>query len=144
MDQRGSVRSFGLVNSLIILTPLAVHAFDCWLPHSFHCHSYVAVTGLPQPRKDHAIAMCRFARDILKRMRPLCKRLTRTLGPDTCELRIRIGLNSGPVTGGILRGERRRFQLFGDTGEFWLGEPNELLNASVSFLMRVSSSRVNK
>ena len=26
---------------------------------------YVAVTGLPDPRKDHAIAMCRFASDIL-------------------------------------------------------------------------------
>lgn len=27
----------------------------------------------------------------------------------------RIGLNSGPVTAGVLRGERARFQLFGDT-----------------------------
>jgi Adenylate and Guanylate cyclase catalytic domain len=28
---------------------------------------------------------------------------------------MRIGLHSGPITGGILRGERSRFQLFGDT-----------------------------
>lgn len=28
---------------------------------------------------------------------------------------MRIGLHSGPVTAGVLRGERSRFQLFGDT-----------------------------
>ena len=31
------------------------------------------------------------------------------------DLAMRIGLNSGPVTAGVLRGERARFQLFGDT-----------------------------
>jgi Adenylate and Guanylate cyclase catalytic domain len=83
-------------------------------PILFHS-SYMAVTGLPQPRNDHAVVMARFAKDILKRMRPICKRLTIRLGPDTCELNIRIGMHSGPVTGGLLRGERSRFQLFGDT-----------------------------
>ena len=28
---------------------------------------------------------------------------------------MRFGLHSGPVTAGVLRGERARFQLFGDT-----------------------------
>lgn len=37
------------------------------------------------------------------------------LGPDTGELSMRFGLNSGPVTAGLLRGDRSRFQLFGDT-----------------------------
>ena len=37
------------------------------------------------------------------------------LGPDTGELLMRFGLNSGPVTAGVLRGEKCRFQLFGDT-----------------------------
>lgn len=36
------------------------------------------------------------------------------LGPDTAMLGIRVGLHSGPVTAGVLRGERARFQLFGD------------------------------
>jgi len=41
--------------------------------------------------------------------------LESSLGPDTADLAIRIGLHSGPVTAGILKGDRARFQLFGDT-----------------------------
>eukprot|EP00523_Entomoneis_sp_CCMP467_P017961 CAMPEP_0168810014 /NCGR_PEP_ID=MMETSP0726-20121227/3381_1 /TAXON_ID=265536 /ORGANISM="Amphiprora sp., Strain CCMP467" /LENGTH=1234 /DNA_ID=CAMNT_0008862013 /DNA_START=54 /DNA_END=3758 /DNA_ORIENTATION=+ len=77
--------------------------------------SYVAVAGLPDPRPDHAIVMCKFARDIRERMVAVTKELGTELGPDTAELGIRIGLNSGPVTAGVLRGDRSRFQLFGDT-----------------------------
>ena len=36
-----------------------------------------------------------------------------TLGPGTADLRLRVGIHSGPVTAGVLRGERSRFQLFG-------------------------------
>jgi hypothetical protein len=74
---------------------------------------YVAVTGLPDPRKDHAVAMARFARDCMQRARVLTKKLEVTLGPDTGDLSMRCGLHSGPVTAGVLRGERSRFQLFG-------------------------------
>jgi class 3 adenylate cyclase len=76
---------------------------------------YVAVTGVPEPQKDHAVIMCRFARDMMNSCRSLTKKLETTLGPDTGELDMRIGLHSGPVTAGVLRGERSRFQLFGDT-----------------------------
>ncbi|CAB9515789.1 Receptor-type guanylate cyclase gcy [Seminavis robusta] len=76
---------------------------------------YVAVSGLPEPKKDHPIAMCRFARDIIAKMRSLTKALEVTLGPDTGDLDLRVGIHSGPVTAGILRGDRSRFQLFGDT-----------------------------
>lgn len=40
--------------------------------------------------------------------------LERELGPDTTELALRVGLHSGPVVAGVLRGEKSRFQLFGD------------------------------
>lgn len=76
---------------------------------------YVAVTGLPQPRKDHAVVMARYARDIIHRMSLVTKELEKTLGPGTDELSLRVGIHSGPVTAGVLRGERARFQLFGDT-----------------------------
>ena len=35
------------------------------------------------------------------------------LGPDTGDLKLRVGLHSGPCTAGVLRGDRARFQLFG-------------------------------
>jgi class 3 adenylate cyclase len=73
------------------------------------------VTGLPDPRKDHAIAMSRFARECMLRMQVLVRKLEVTLGPDTGDLSMRMGIHSGPVTAGVLRGERSRFQLFGDT-----------------------------
>lgn len=75
----------------------------------------VAVTGLPDPRKDHALAMARFAHDCISKMRSLTKKLEVSLGPDTADLALRVGIHSGPVTAGVLRGERSRFQLFGDT-----------------------------
>ena len=99
---------------------------------------YVAACGMPIARSDHAVAMARFARDCLYKMNELTKHLEVRLvsldhiacasssdtfayifcvsiqGPDTSALAFRIGLHSGPVTGGVLRGENARFQLFGD------------------------------
>ena len=81
--------------------------------------------------------MARFSRECIYRMQELVKRLEVTLGPDTGtftarnnmssdflaflivvlsgDLCLRVGLHSGPVTAGVLKGERSRFQLFGDT-----------------------------
>jgi class 3 adenylate cyclase len=73
------------------------------------------VAGLPEPRKDHAVAMARFARGCMLRMQSLTRKLEVTLGPDTADLTMRMGLHSGPVTAGVLRGDNARFQLFGDT-----------------------------
>ena len=75
--------------------------------------SYMAVAGLPTPNKDHAVVMTRFAYRCLKAMSRLTKELETTLGPDTGDLQARVGLHSGPVTAGVLRGEKARFQLFG-------------------------------
>ena len=51
----------------------------------------------------------------MKKMKELVRELEVTLGPDTADLAMRVGLHSGPVTAGVLRGDRARFQLFGDT-----------------------------
>lgn len=77
--------------------------------------SYVAVAGVPEPDPAHAVKMARFAWDCLAKMKELTQDLERQLGPGTGDLTMRFGLNSGPVTAGLLRGDRARFQLFGDT-----------------------------
>mmetsp|Transcript_15180 Transcript_15180/g.37235 ORF Transcript_15180/g.37235 Transcript_15180/m.37235 type:complete len:1187 (+) Transcript_15180:134-3694(+) len=77
--------------------------------------SYVAAAGLPEPMEEHAVAACKFARDCVKKMKEITLKLEVSLGPDTSDLRLRVGIHSGQVTAGVLRGERSRFQLFGDT-----------------------------
>jgi hypothetical protein len=47
-----------------------------------------AVSGLPDPRKDHAVCIARFAHDILAKMGVLTKELEVQLGPDTGTKRI--------------------------------------------------------
>jgi Adenylate and Guanylate cyclase catalytic domain len=76
---------------------------------------YLAVTGLPDPQPDHAVIMGRFAHECKLRMLISTKELDLILGPDCSELKVRFGMHSGPVTAGVLRGDRARFQLFGDT-----------------------------
>ena len=59
--------------SLTLETPFLHTVGDC----------YVAVCGLPDPRKDHALVMARFANDCLHRMKVLTGKLEKLLGPDT-------------------------------------------------------------
>jgi class 3 adenylate cyclase len=77
--------------------------------------AYVAVVGLPEPRDDHAVVMAKFARDCRLQMMELVRDLEKSLGPGTGDLKLRFGLHSGAVTAGVLRGQKSRFQLFGDT-----------------------------
>ncbi|CAJ1935354.1 unnamed protein product [Cylindrotheca closterium] len=76
---------------------------------------YVAATGIPTFRKDHAVLMVKYAHKISRAMTHMTQTLETKLGPDTADLLLRIGIHSGPVTAGVIRGEKARFQLFGDT-----------------------------
>jgi class 3 adenylate cyclase len=80
---------------------------------------YVAACGLPKPSKDHPTVMARFANECCNKLPIVLQQLAIKLGPDTAELGIRIGLHSGPVTAGVLRGDRARFQLFGDVSNIY-------------------------
>ena len=54
-------------------------------------------------------------RCVVLREKQLVQQLVPELGPETAKLGIRVGIHSGPVTAGVLRGDKARFQLFGDT-----------------------------
>jgi class 3 adenylate cyclase len=76
---------------------------------------YMAVCGVPDPRADHAVIMAQFALEMQLKLLLVRNKLSRRLGEDVRRLNLRTGLHSGPVTAGVIRGQRARFQLFGDT-----------------------------
>ncbi|CAJ1940156.1 unnamed protein product [Cylindrotheca closterium] len=76
---------------------------------------YIAATGIPDYYRDHAVRMVLFAHKISRKMSKLTKQLETTLGPDTADLKLKIGIHTGAVTAGVIRGDKARFQLFGDS-----------------------------
>ncbi len=75
---------------------------------------YIAVTGIPDPVRDHAVLLTQFAFEARDKCREVCARLE-SEGLDTARLDMRFGIHSGDTTAGILRGTKSRFELFGDT-----------------------------
>lgn len=69
---------------------------------------YMAVSGAPEARADHAPAAVRLARGMLAAVQDARR------GPDA-PLELRIGLASGPVMGGVIGQRRILFDLWGDT-----------------------------
>ena len=64
---------------------------------------YVAATGIPSPQATHAVIMVKFAQDCLEKMHIITQELAGRLGEDTMGLAMRVGINSGSTTAGVLR-----------------------------------------
>ncbi len=69
----------------------------------------------------------------------LTHELEAMLGPSTSDLSIRIGVHSGPVIAGVLRGEKSRFQLFGDT----MNTTSRMQTTSEINMIQISSATAN-
>ena len=69
--------------------------------------AYMVVGGLPEPRPDHAEAVA----DMALEMRDGLARMT---GPDGSPLRVRIGINTGPVVAGVIGRKKFIYDLWGD------------------------------
>ena len=71
--------------------------------------AYMAVTGLPEPRSDHAEAMAHFARGMLDVL------AEENAQDDSARFQIRIGIHTGPVVAGIIGRHRFIYDVWGDT-----------------------------
>jgi class 3 adenylate cyclase len=98
--------------------------------------SYVAVCGLPQPQKDHALVMAGFALECRMLVKEVTRSLEDLLGPNTRDLKAKFGLHSGPVIAGVLKGSKARFQLFGDT----MNTASRMETTSIADRVQISES----
>tara|TARA_B100001094_G_scaffold100079_1_gene96229 strand:- start:7542 stop:8723 length:1182 start_codon:yes stop_codon:yes gene_type:complete len=76
--------------------------------------SWVGVAGVPLHDEHHAIHALHFGIDILDTQNLLQWAFGKTMSPER-NLKLRVGIHSGPVVAGVLKGIRPRYQLFGDT-----------------------------
>jgi class 3 adenylate cyclase len=70
---------------------------------------YMVAAGVPTPRPDHAIVLAQLALDMLD-----CVKNEELLA-GTQPIEIRIGLNSGPLLGGVIGRKKYFYALWGDT-----------------------------
>lgn len=70
--------------------------------------AYMVVGGLPTPRPEHAQAVAEMALDMQAE-------ITRHLAPNGEEMRMRIGIHTGPVVAGVIGEKKFIYDLWGDT-----------------------------
>jgi adenylate cyclase len=68
---------------------------------------YMVAAGVPRARPDHAQALAQLGLDMLE--------CAKTCLPDRGDLRLRIGISSGPVVAGVIGRRRFLYDLWGDT-----------------------------
>lgn len=70
---------------------------------------YMVAAGVPKPRPDHASVLARLALDMLEYVRGV-----EFLG-GLHQIEVRIGLNSGPLIGGVIGRKKYFYAIWGDT-----------------------------
>ncbi|MCA9720548.1 MAG: hypothetical protein KC468_38150 [Myxococcales bacterium] len=69
---------------------------------------YLVAAGVPRPREDHAEALASLALEMHKAAVGVCS----TSGTP---VRLRVGINSGPLVAGVIGRTRLTYDLWGDT-----------------------------
>lgn len=77
--------------------------------------AYMVVGGLPVPRSEHADAIARMALDMQKVIAQFNAEQAQCNGHSTNLLKIRIGINTGPVVAGVIGVKKFIYDLWGDT-----------------------------
>jgi adenylate cyclase len=70
--------------------------------------NYMVAAGVPVPRPDHAYAICDLGLDMLAALDGIPDRNGR-------RLEFRIGINSGPLVGGVIGTDKFHYDVWGDT-----------------------------
>ena len=70
--------------------------------------AYMVAAGIPDQRADHAAVILRMAIDMIR----VTEKISKDLGQ---ELQIRVGINSGPVTAGVIGKRKFIYDLWGDS-----------------------------
>ena len=69
--------------------------------------AYMAASGIPAEREDHAHAAVDFARDLI--------RATAQTNGGAVDMNVRVGINSGPVIAGLIGRKRSVYDVWGET-----------------------------
>jgi adenylate cyclase len=69
--------------------------------------AYMVAAGLPEPREDHTEAIVAFAIDMLASLEGVT-------GLDGSPIRLRVGINTGPVVAGVIGRQKFIYDLWGD------------------------------
>jgi adenylate cyclase len=93
--------------------------------------AYMAVAGVPEPQHDHADRALEFARSLIKVM-------SKDFGAEM-PIEIRIGLNSGPVIGGLIGQKRFVYDVWGET----VNLASRLENSGDTGRIQISHSTLN-
>ena len=86
-----------------------IHLMACVVQVEIVAQTYIVTAGVPIPHPNHAVLLACFAADV----RTLCYEGAGI--PGVGRVRVRIGIHSGPVTGGLIGRTRRFYRIFGDT-----------------------------
>ena len=95
--------------------------------------AYLGVAGCPEKVPDHAYRACNFSLDIIN----MVKTFKTTMGDP---IQIRIGLNSGPITAGILGELNPHWCIVGDT----VNTASRMESTSKAMMIHISESVYNQ
>ncbi len=70
--------------------------------------AYMVASGVPKAREDHAIEMIHLAQELFRIIKNFNEH-------NNYNLSLRIGINSGPVTAGVIGTRKFSYDLWGDT-----------------------------